>query len=107
MGNIIQATELEVGDLYRTYRPASAHYPGRTEVRRVTGRRTIRYVETYSVLETLSIDGRELHGEVSLRADVTVEKLERVDLRDVTELLKVMPTGASLIATYFDGGFYV
>ena len=108
MGNMMQANELEPGDLYREFRPHSAAFgPGGAHVLMVTGRRTVRYAETYQVLETTSIDGRNLRGEISLRTDQTVERLDRVDLREVTELLKVAQPGETVAATYYDGWFWL
>jgi len=107
MGEIIQASELGIGDLYRDYRSHSRFGPGGPQVRQVTGKRTVRTVETYEVLETLDIQGRGLRGEISLRTDVPVEKLEPLSLREVTDWLPHMEMGESETITMFEGRFWV
>lgn len=107
MGQIVQASELETGDLYREYRAGNRLGPGGACVRRVTGSRTVRTVETYAVLTTTDVEGRGLHGEMSLRADLSIEKLDRVDIREVVEVLKIARPGETISATYCDGGFWI
>lgn len=107
MGEVIQARELEVGDLYRTYSALPRDTGGSCTVRRVVSRRVLRTVESYEVLETASIDGRGLRGEISLRSDVAVERLERQCQRDVVAMLPYLEPGTTINVTYFDQSFWV
>lgn len=106
MGHIIQAAELEIGDLYREYLSSNRYGPGRTYVRKVTGSRTVRTSETYQVLTTMDVEGKGLHGEISLRADMSIEKLEEIYLAEVNEVLTGLSPGEQLNIVYAEGRFW-
>lgn len=106
MGTIIQAAELNVGDLYVTYSSTGRDRAGEAEVRQITGRRVVRSVETYAVLETLALDGTR-RGEISLRAEHSVERLDSAgSVADLTAALQYMPSGDTLFVAYFEGRYY-
>lgn len=100
MGTVIQASELTVGDLYREYSSLVGPI-----IRRVTGRRIVRTVETYEVLTTEALDGTR-RGEISLRADVSVERLEPMQLDELTESMKYASFGEEFNVVYADQGFW-
>ena len=103
MSTIIQASELEIGDLYVTYSALGRDGAGEARVRQVTGHRTIRIAETYQVLETLALDGTR-RGEMSLRADKSVERLDPVgSVGDLVMGLKYLPMGNQQLIVAHDG----
>lgn len=100
MGQIIQAAELQTGDLYRQYSSLVG-----VVIRRVTGRRTVKTAETYEVLTTEALDGGQ-RGEISLRADVTVERLESVNLMDLAGSMRYASVGEQFNVVYANGGHF-
>jgi hypothetical protein len=105
MGTVVHASELAVGDLYRTYSALGRDGAGEMFVRRVTARRTIKTVETYEVLDTEAVDlGRR--GVISLRGDTVVERLDEILATEIHETLKVLCIGESLNITYDGGRFW-
>lgn len=106
MGTVIQASELEVGDLYRAYRIPSRIEPGGSIIRKITGARTVRTSETYRVLETRAIDGTQ-RGEISLRADISVERLDTAGTpAEIADTLSYMMPGEQLNIVYAEGRFW-
>lgn len=89
----IDASELEVGDLF--YEPHSRFL----RLRRVTGIRVLRTVETYSVIdyETVVVSQDNApgfgRGQLNLRADIEVTRVEPVDTEALMATLKAMSTG--------------
>ncbi|AYD82071.1 hypothetical protein I5G60_gp79 [Mycobacterium phage Saguaro] len=105
MAEIICADELEIGDVYRHMVRGLALAEARGDAYRVTGARTVRSVETYRVLEVVSL--RTGHpGQLSLLHESTVARLERQPLRDLKGYLDYMPNGESLHIVRADDAFW-
>lgn len=107
MGTVIQANELEVGDLYRDYNSGSRLTPGGAIIRKVTGSREHTFTETYTVLETEDIEGRNLRGEISLRRELAVERLDEISEANIGSELRGMYPGDQLNIVYYDMRFWV
>lgn len=93
--------QLQVGDVYATTMQLNP------ELRRVTAIRTIRYAETYKVVDTEGIDSG-LHGEMNLNvAKATVTVVEQVDPVRLRAIIESLPFGTSLtIYRRQNGEFY-
>lgn len=105
MGTVIQASELAIGDLYRVHVGPFGGQPGMAIVRIVTNSRMVKTVETYQVLETTALDGTR-RGEISLRADLAVERLNEISKAEIVAGLDYLPSGDQLNIVYFEMRFY-
>jgi len=104
MGHIIDASELAVGDVYRPVR--GELYPTVVDTAfAVTGRRTVRYAETYNVIEAVNVKTGN-RAEINLRTGVLVSRLEQQSLADLKGYLDVMEGGASINIVRYDDRFW-
>ena len=97
MGIYTTADKLTVGDLFTTPDYHSDH------VRRVTGVRTLKTVEAYTLIEYLTV-GPNLRGQLDLRHDIPVMILEPVD--DIDHILEVAFDGDRLSLWVVEGALY-
>lgn len=85
--------QLQVGDIYADRPSTLRPHP---ELRMVTAMRTVRYAETYDVLETKGLD-TGLHGEISLnRATAKVTLVRQYDPIELRAIVESIVPGTSL-----------
>lgn len=106
MGTILQAAELEVGDLVREHRGGTPLSPGFAHVRKIVATRTVNVGQTYQVLQTEDVEGRGLRGEINLSGTLVVEKLDYIPLAEVESVLRNLKPGEQLNIVYADGKFW-
>lgn len=109
MGTIIQTSELQIGDLYREYSSFPHDRAGGYRVRKVTGQRTVVACGAqYQVLETENIACEWSYGEISLRSDRSVERLDEVDSLDNLMIsMKYALLGEQFNVVYADGQYWM
>lgn len=105
MAEKISAEDLQVGDVYRSSRGKLFPEPV-GDAYQVTSIRTVRYVQTYRVIEAIDVRSG-LRAEINLLRDVDVFKLERIGLADVRGLLLYMGNGQSMTVVRHDDAFWL
>ncbi|AER48698.1 hypothetical protein SEA_BANANAFISH_77 [Mycobacterium phage Bananafish] len=102
MAVITDASKLEVGDILAPV-PSTLRMG---DVRRVTGLRTVRGVETYQLVEFEGVDGTG-RGEISLRSIMLVTVLHPVLPEELPGMLAEVEPGESFqVYRGKDGVFY-
>lgn len=105
MAEIITADQLDVGDVFRRHGPRYTHDIG--DLAQVTGRRTVRFAETYTVLDTVSVDGFDRRGQVDLRYDISVQRVRSLAHDEALVAVAAMSPGQSLsLWRRPDGGYF-
>ncbi|AYP70069.1 hypothetical protein I5G62_gp83 [Mycobacterium phage CRB2] len=103
MAELIHASDLAVGDVYRNVRGLAQEPSG--DAYRVAAIRQVTYLETYSVIEASNLR-TGLRAEINLRRDVFVSKLEEQARRDVVGLLDYLPDGETVTIVRSEGRFW-
>lgn len=101
MGDIILASDLRVGDVYRSIGLAG----NRGVPRRVTHVRQLCTVARYTIVSSVNAESRV--GEFSFLEDVTVERMARIDAGEAMGVLDLMSDGETVSFTRFNGGMFV
>lgn len=104
MAEIIPAFDLEVGDVYRAVRGTLNPHP-HGDAYRVNAVRTVRTVETYTVIEACNVR-TGLAAQINLIRDITVAKLAVAPIEELRDWLTYMPEGDTLHIVRADGQFW-